>query len=169
MNSYYSPIMSPMGREQALKNIIDQATKELNIIQTQQYPPNLTQNFQITPVQSGIPFKIVNSIDDINNEIVITDTYFLLNNYTKLYIKNARGDLRTFNVIEDKPKDEKDLLIEDLKKQIDELKGGILNANTNTTSDAYAETFDTTEAAKSEDVRFSSVGVSKKDRSKRFI
>lgn len=117
------------GREQALKSIIDQATRELSTIQSQQYPANLTQNFQIAPAQVGLQFKIVNSLEDVNKEIVLSDSYFVDNSYNTFWIKNQRGELRTFKMEEETPKDKKDLLIEDLQNQINELKRGINNVN----------------------------------------
>lgn len=41
---------------------------------------------------------------------------------TNLWIKNSKGDIRTFELQEIIPKDEKDILIENLQKQIEELK-----------------------------------------------
>ena len=103
---------------QSLKNIIEQANGQLQQIQNQPMPQPITQNFQLT---QGGNLKLVNSFEDVQKEMVITDTYFLSNE--NLWIKKTNGDIRTFMVKEVKPKDEKDLLIEKLQKQISELKG----------------------------------------------
>ena len=100
---------------QSLKNIIEQANGQLQQIQNQPIPQPITQNFQLT---QGGNLKLVNSFEDVQKEMVITDTYFLSNE--NLWIKKTNGDIRTFTVKEVKPKDEKDLLIEKLQKQISE-------------------------------------------------
>ena len=91
-----------------------------------QQPANLTQNFQLAS-NSVNNIKSANNIGDVQKYIVVTDTYFFNNDMTEMWIKNAKGNIRTFNMMEVIPKDEKDLLIEKLQKQIAELKGGNLN------------------------------------------
>lgn len=108
--------------EQSLKSIIDQANGQLNQLHTSP----ITQNFQLSPINN---FRIVNSLEDVNKEMVLNDTYFLGKDLKDFWIKNSRGDIRTFELNEIIPKDEKDLEIERLKKQIEEMS---LNANTTT-------------------------------------
>ncbi len=109
---------------QSLKNIIEQANGQLQQIQNQpipvQQPTNLTQNFQLANTSGG-NLKLVNSFDDVQKEVVISDTYFLSNE--NLWLKKANGDIRTFSIKEIKPKDEKDLIIERLQQEILILKG----------------------------------------------
>lgn len=112
--------------QQSLNEKIDneisrlQQMKNHNITQ-----PAINQTFQLAPQSSGI--KFVNSIEDVKKEFAIADTPFINTNYSTLWIKNAKGEIRTFNIEEIKPKDEKDLIIEDLKKQLDEMKGKMRN------------------------------------------
>ena len=107
--------------EQSLKSIIDQANGQLNQLHTSP----ITQNFQLSPINN---FRIINSLEDVTKEIVLNDTYFLGKDLKDFWIKNSRGDIRTFKLEEIIPKDEKDLEIERLKKQIEEM-----NANANST------------------------------------
>lgn len=164
MYNMMSPFGNAMaGREQALKNIIDQATRELTTIQNQQYPAGLTQNFQIAPAQTGPLFKIVNSLDDVNKEIVLSDSYFIDNSYSTFWIKNQKGELRTFKMEEKTPKDYKDLLIEDLQNQINELKRGMNDVNRKYDGgDGNQKDANGTQTDQSANVQYSNAGTSKK-------
>ncbi len=112
--------------QQSLNDKIDneiarlQQMKNHNITQ-----PAINQTFQLAPQSSGI--KFANNIDDVKKEFAIADTPFINTDYSTLWIKNAKGEIRTFNIEEIKPKDEKDLIIEDLQKQINEMKGKMRN------------------------------------------
>lgn len=103
--------------EQSLKSIIDQANGQLNQLHTSP----ITQNFQLSPINN---FRIVSSKEDVDKEMVLNDTYFLGKELKDFWIKNSRGDVRSFELKEIIPKDEKDILIENLQKQIEELRGG---------------------------------------------
>lgn len=101
--------------------------EKLKAQMTQPHPTNLTQNFQITPNGSQGGFRLVNNVDDVKREIVIMNTIFLSNDYKNMWIKDVNGNIRPFNIKEIVPKDEKDLIIEDLQRQINELKGSVRN------------------------------------------
>lgn len=117
------PYFTQSSYEQSLKNIIEQANGQLQQMQTQKIQPPITQNFQLAG-NFASNFKLVNDIEDVKKEVVISDTYFLENSLLHLFIKNTKGDIRTFNLEEIIPKDEKDILIEKLQEEIKELKGG---------------------------------------------
>lgn len=112
--------------QQSLNDKIDneiarlQQMKNHNITQ-----PAINQTIQLAPQNIGI--KLVNSIEDVKKEFAIADTPFINIDYSTLWIKNAKGEIRTFNIQEIKPKDEKDLIIEDLQKQLNEMKGKMRN------------------------------------------
>ena len=65
--------------------------------------------------------------EEVEKEIVVADTYFLANSLSNLWLKKSNGDVRVFSLEEIVQKDDKDLLIENLQKQIEELKGGNVN------------------------------------------
>ena len=112
-----------------------------------QQPAAINQTFQLAPQNNNV-IKFVNSIDDVQKELAITDTPFINKDYSMLWIKNAKGDIRTFELIEIIPKDEKDILIEDLQKQVSRLSNQIKEMSRNEqqyneTSDEYeSEQFD---------------------------
>lgn len=98
--------------------------------------PAINQTFQLAPQGNGI--KFANTIEDVQRELAIVDTPFVNTDYSMLWIKNAKGEIRTFNIQEVKPKDEKDLIIEELKSQINRLEGRIRDEQQyDKTSDEY--------------------------------
>ena len=101
--------------EQSLKSIIDQANGQLNQLHTSP----ITQNFQLSPMNN---FRIVAVYEDVEKEMVLNDTYFLGKDLKGFWIKNSRGDIRTFEMKEIIPKDDKDILIEKLQKELEEMK-----------------------------------------------
>ena len=104
----------------------------LNRFQNQQ--PTLNQTIQVSPTPN-IGIKYVNSVEDVSRELVFMDTPFLMNDFSKMFIKNAKGEIREFNIEEVIPKDEKDILIEKLTKENEKLKGMIIDEPTITIND----------------------------------
>lgn len=137
MIGYGMPYMNMSGNYMnELQNMRDRIDNQIQQVQQQQQnipqipiqqPTNLTQNFQLSPTTSQGNFKIVNSLDEVQKEIVITDTYFLSKDLSNLWIKNTKGNIRIFNIEEIIPKDDKDILIEKLQKEIEVLKGVGIN------------------------------------------
>ena len=138
MPNFYNPYMMQGNYMTELQNMRDRIDNQIQQVAQQQQSmqpipmqqPSINQTFQLSPNTQNSNMKLVNDIEDVKKEIVITDTYFLTKNMSNLWIKNTKGEIRTFTVEEIIPKDEKDLLIEDLQRQINELKGGNKNANT---------------------------------------
>ena len=116
---------------QASVDKINSQIAELEKLKTQ--IPNvqpITQNFQLAP---QTVLRYANNIDEVKKEYVIGDTPFFSNDLSVLWIKSQNG-IRTFEINEVIQKDEKDLQIEFLQAQIDELKKGRNyehNANSN--------------------------------------
>jgi hypothetical protein len=80
----------------------------------------ITQNFQLAPQNA---LRYANNIDEVQNEYVTGDTPFFSKDLSVLWIKSQNG-IKTFEIKEIVQKDEKDLQIEFLQAQIDELKKG---------------------------------------------
>lgn len=95
---------------------------------------NLTQNFQLAPSKDVI--KYANSIDEVQRDIVIGDTPYFSKDLSIVWIKNTKGDIKTYELTEIVEKDAKDLQIELLLSQIEELKGMIKNESNVTNDDA---------------------------------
>lgn len=113
---------------------IDGQIKELENMRSQLQrvsQPSINQTFQLAPnMQGGI--KYVNSIDDVSKELVFNDTIFLNKEFNKLWLKNAKGEIKSYELKEVIIKDEKDLIIEALQNQIKEMKGDKDEQSTNT-------------------------------------
>lgn len=97
--------------------------------------PTLNQTIQVAPTPQNIGLKYVNSINDVQKELAMVDTPFITNDYSTLFIKNAKGEIRTFTLQEVIPKDERDEIIKQLQKENEELKGMIENAKSSNAND----------------------------------
>lgn len=103
--------------------------------QTQQIPTSLTQNFQLSPTTPG-PIRYAGSIDEVQRDMVIGDTPYFSKDMSVVWIKNAKGEIKAYELTEIIERDEKDLQIEYLTSQINELKGMIENERTVSDDDA---------------------------------
>lgn len=97
--------------------------------------PTLNQTIQVAPTPQNLGLKYVNSINDVQKELTMVDTPFITNDYSTLFIKNAKGEIRTFTLQEVIPKDERDEIIKQLQKENEKLKGMIENAKSSNADD----------------------------------
>jgi len=108
-----------------LQNMRERIDKQLQqATQPHQPTPNINQTFQLAPAQSGM--KFVSTIDDVNKELVFSDTPFFSKDMSVMWIKNTKGEVKVYELTELVQKDEKDLMIENLQLQINELKKGMM-------------------------------------------
>nr|DAI31719.1 MAG TPA: hypothetical protein [Bacteriophage sp.] len=103
---------------QGLRDRIDRQMQMANQNQPQTTP--ITQNFQLAPNQNN-GIKYVSSIEDVKKELVFADTLFINKEYTLLWVKNASGEVKTYELNEKVIRDEKDLKIEELEAKINKL------------------------------------------------
>lgn len=122
---------------QDLQNMRDRIDKQLQqMTQPKQQQVPITQNFQLAPSPTQSTMRFVNTIDDVNKEFVYGDTPFFSNDMSVMWVKNAKGMIKSYSITEIIEKDEKDVMIESLQMQIEELrKGMISNAKSNNTND----------------------------------
>lgn len=113
---------------------INEQMNELNKIKQQlqqpQQPTNLTQNFQIAP-SNREAMKYASSMEEVQREMVIGDTPYFSKDMSVVWIKNGKGEIKTYELNEIIAKDDKDIQIEMLQAQINEMKGMIHNAKSN--------------------------------------
>lgn len=135
-NSY-----NPQVSLDRINNQIAELEKMRNQLQQPIQPPtNLTQNFQLAPTNRDV-IKYANSIDEVQRDMVIGDTPYFSKDMSVVWLKNTKGDIKTYELNEIVPKDEKDLIIEDLQAQINELKGMVKNeCNVANNDEQYDET-----------------------------
>ena len=85
---------------------------------------SINQTFQLAP-NSQTLMKYVNSLDEVSKEVVYGDTPFFSKDMSVLWVKNNKGEIHTYELNEIVPKDQKDMIIESLQMQIEELRKGM--------------------------------------------
>ena len=108
-------------------NMIDEQISRLNQMksqliqqQQQQQQPSINQTFQLAPTTQST-LRYVNTMEDVAKEMVFGDTPFFSKDMSVMWLKNAKNEIKTYELNEIVPKDEKDLMIENLKIQLDEM------------------------------------------------
>ena len=110
---------SPYFQQQNLEKINEQIRQLENIRNQMQQPAPITQNFQLAPSSS---IRYAKSIEEVDKSPVMGDTPFFSQDMSILWLKNASGEVKTYELKEIIKKDEKDLKIEFLMAQIEEMK-----------------------------------------------
>ena len=130
-NSPYLNAYSPQANIDRINNQItelENMKKQIN--QQPMQPTNLTQNFQLAPTNQS-SMRFANSIEDVKKSVILGETPFFSNDMSVLWVKNNKGEIKSYELNEIIPKDEKDMQIELLMSQIQELKGMIQNERFN--------------------------------------
>ena len=96
--------------------------------QQPQTPPNINQTFQLAPNQPNNNVRYAESKEDVKKELVFGDTIFVNKTYNRMWLKNARGETKEYELIEIVELDPKDAEIRKLQGQIEELKKVIEDA-----------------------------------------
>lgn len=117
------------NQQQNIDRINDQIKQLENIrsqMQQPMQPTNLTQNFQLAPNNRDV-IKFAGSMEEVQRDMVVGDTPYFAKDMSVVWIKNTKGEIKTYELNEIIPKDEKDLKIEYLQAQIEELRKGMKN------------------------------------------
>lgn len=122
MNPYYYNNQVTLDR---INNQISELEKIKEQMQRPVPPTNLTQNFQLTPMNREV-IRYANSMDEVQKEGVIGDTPYFSRDMSVVWVKNTKGEIKTYELTEIVPKDDKDIKIEYLQAQIEELKKGMV-------------------------------------------
>ena len=131
---YNNPYYSNYNMQTSLDNINNNIAELERLkaqMQNRQNQPAINQTFQLAPTSS---IKYANTIEDVQKEMVVGDTPFFSKDLSVVWIKNAKGDIKSYELNEILLRDDKDIMIESLQKQINDLKGMIKDehdANTN--------------------------------------
>lgn len=121
-----------MQNLQDMRDKIDNQIRNYQQSQMQQQPMQpITQNFQLAPQQNAneLESKYADNIDTVKNTFVSKTALFINKDFSTLWVKDATGNVRTFRTDEIIELDDKDKEILELKRQIQEMKGMITNAN----------------------------------------
>ena len=125
-NNPYMNAYNPQMSIDKLNEQINSLERMRNQLQQPVQPTNLTQNFQIAPTNRDV-IKYANSIEEVQRDMVIGDTPYFSKDMSVVWIKNTKGDIKTYELNEIIPKDEKDMQIALLQSQIEELRKEVRN------------------------------------------
>lgn len=131
--SYYNNQLNNIDR---INSQIQELEKMKN--QMQQPQPSINQTFQIAP--SGNTIRYANSIADVEKEVTVGDTPFFSKDMSVLWIKNSKGEIKSYALEEIAQKDEKDIKIEYLQAQIEQLRKEIGNNESSYANDSKSIT-----------------------------
>lgn len=131
----YNPQMSIDKLNEQINNLEKMKSQ---IQQPLQQPTNLTQNFQLAPSNRDV-IKYATSIEEVQRDMVMGDTPYFSKDMSVVWVKNTKGDIKTYELSEIIPKDEKDLQIELLQSQVDELQKEVKKYEQYTSNDIKPE------------------------------
>ena len=120
-NNQYVPYNNQMALDRINNQMAELERMREQLQKPLQQPTNLTQNFQIAPTNREI-IRYANSMEEVQRDMVIGDTPYFSKDMTVVWIKNTKGEVKTYELNEIVPKDNKDLKIEYLEAQIKELR-----------------------------------------------
>lgn len=123
-NAYFSPYNQQSNIDRLNEQINNLEKIKAQMQQPQAQPTNLTQNFQLAPTSRDV-IRYASSMEEVERDMVIGDTPYFSKDMTIVWVKNIKGEIKTYELNEIVPKDEKDLKIEFLMAQIEELKKGM--------------------------------------------
>lgn len=112
-----------------------QLAQQQNQIQQQQTQtpqiPQINQSFQLAPTtntNSEVEARYAESIEEVKNTFVMKTGIFITKDSSTLWIKNVSGDIKTFKLEEIKQLDEKDIQIQQLQDELNNMKILMSNA-----------------------------------------
>lgn len=124
MYGNYNNMLNQQANIERLTNQINELERMRNQLQSgsmQNTTPSINQTFQLAP-NNGNGIKYAASIEDVNKEYVYVDTPFFDRDFSTMWLKSPKGEVKAFTLTEVVQKDEKDLKIEFLMAQIEDLK-----------------------------------------------
>jgi len=131
-NAYYNPQLSIERINSQIAELEKIRSQMQQPIQPQ--PTNLTQNFQLAPTNRDV-IKYANSMEEVQREMVIGETPYFSKDMSVVWIKNTKGEIKTYELNEIVAKDDKDIKIEYLQAQIEDLKKGMRKNESNANID----------------------------------
>lgn len=132
MNTYpYFNVLNPQPSVDRINEQINQLENMKKQMQQPVAPPtNLTQNFQIAPTNHEV-IKYANSMEEVQRDLVLGDTPYFSKDMSVVWVKNTKGDIKTYELTEIIPQDEKDIQIEILKARISDLERKVIDEPSN--------------------------------------
>lgn len=115
------------------QNLYDQIDYEINNLQQmkekmksnnaqmQNQQPSINQTFQLAPTNREV-IRYANSIEDVQRDVVVGDTPYFSKDMSIVWVKSINGSIKSYELNEIVEKDAKDMQIEFLQSQIEELR-----------------------------------------------
>ena len=124
--------INPYNRQMEIDRINAQMNELEKMKAQMQQPvqPNINQTFQLAPTSRDV-IRYANNIEEVQRDMVIGDTPYFSKDMSVVWIKNTKGEIKTYELNEIVPKDEKDIKIEFLISQIEDLKKEMKNNELN--------------------------------------
>lgn len=126
---------------QDLQNMKDRIDMQMRQLQQFQQPqvqqqPAINQTFQLanTANMSELDGKYAKDLNEVKSTLIFKDTLFINKDMNNLWLKRADGSIKTYSLEEVVELDEKDKQILLLQSEIEKLKEGMLNEQSNTTN-----------------------------------
>lgn len=85
----------------------------------------ITQNFQLAPQQnnnSELESRYAENIDEVKNTFVMKTAIFATKDFGTIWLKDVSGNIRTFKTEEIFELDNKDIQIQNLQRELEEMK-----------------------------------------------
>lgn len=106
---------------------IDKLNEQINNLEKmkaqlqQPQPTNLTQNFQLAPASRDV-IRYASSIDEVQRDMTMGETPYFSKDMSVVWIKNAKGEIKTYELTEIIPQTESDFQIQLLQNELEQLK-----------------------------------------------
>ena len=134
-NPYIQRGFNQQNMYEQIDNQINQLQQMKDQMKNNQQQPAINQTFQLAPTNNHT-MRYANTIEDVKKEAVYYETPFFSKDMSVAWIKSPKGDIRAYALAEIIEKDEKDIKIEFLQAQIEELKKGMVK---NESIDEYVD------------------------------
>ena len=140
-NIYMQDLQGIRDRVDAQMRQLQQSQMQMQQQQQQPMQP-ITQNFQLAPTQtsSEIEGKYASNIDEVKNTFVLKTGMFTTKDFSTIWIKDISGNIRTFKTEEIIELDPKDIEINELKQEIENMKALMAEQNHDIAIDKTATT-----------------------------
>ena len=130
LNPQYNPYTNNtyINELQQMRDRIDkqiQQNQQQVQSQVQQPIPQINQNFQLAPQlnnDSEIESRYAENIDEVKNTFVMKTAIFSTRDFSTIWVKDVSGNIRIFNTEEVIELDNKDIQIQNLQKELEEMK-----------------------------------------------
>lgn len=140
-NNQFNPYNNQNNIQQ-MEQIRDQWDAKIQLAQQQQQnqmqqqpqiapTQPITQNFQLAPQtnsNSELEGRYAENIDEVKNTFVMKTGIFATKDYGTIWIKDVSGNIKTFKTEEIIPRDEKDMQIQALQEELNNMKVLMANA-----------------------------------------